>query len=82
MTHRRHHINVGDRVAYAAVFLHSIGAYAGPLPHARGTVTEVRHLSSLSLAMISWDGADKDLPATVALSNLARVGPNARFCSC
>jgi len=71
----------GDRVAYSAQFLRSIGCQTGELPAARGTVREVSQLGSITLASIDWDRPE-DLPQRVAVANLAKVGANSRFCSC
>jgi len=71
----------GDRVAYSAQFLRSIGCQTGELPAARGTVEAIENLGSTQLARIAWD-TPGNLPQRVAAANLARVGPNSRFCSC
>lgn len=70
--------SVGDRVAYSAAFCRSTGQITGDVPAGRGTVTEIVPLGSITLAAIAWDG-DADLPARVAVNNLAHVGPNRRF---
>ena len=71
----------GDRVAYSASFLRSIGCTTGELPQARGTVQELLELGSTQLAQIRWD-TPGNLPQRVAVGNLARVGVNSRFSSC
>ena len=74
-------ISKGDRVAYAVQFLRSISCCTGDLPAARGVVTEVRQLGNRQLVTIDW-GPGADLPQRVIADNLARVGPNSRFCAC
>ncbi len=74
-------ISPGDRVAYSAAWLQSIGAYTGELPQARGTVLRLQPIGQQQLAVVQWDQA-ADLPARVLVSNLAKVGPNSRFCAC
>ena len=71
----------GDRIAYSAAFLRSIGCQTGELPAARGTVEAIENLGSTQLARIAWDRPD-NLPQRVAVANLAKVGANSRFCSC
>jgi hypothetical protein len=83
-------LQAGDKVAYSVQFLHSISCYTGALPAARGRIVRLRILGSTVLAGIEWDaipgnagtGTDTtDLPEWVNVCNLARVGPNARFCA-
>jgi hypothetical protein len=64
-------IEVGDRVCYSQRFLQSTGQYTGDVPFARGIVTALKSLGSLTLAEIDWD--NKDMPARVPTSNLSRV---------
>ena len=73
-------IQVGDRVAYSAAWLRSIGCCTGELPQARGTVTSLQAIGKQHLATVQWD--QPDLPAKVLACNLALVGPNTKFCSC
>ena len=73
-------IKIGDRVAYSAQWLRSIGCCTGDLPAARGVVTAIQQLGSLQLATVDW-GTD-EIPARAAVCNLALVGPNTKFCSC
>jgi len=67
-THRIQDIKVGDRVAYSRQFLRSIGCYTGDMPHARGTVTGLVQVGSVTLADIDWNLPD--LPARVIEKNL------------
>ena len=76
----RFQVQRGDRVAYSAAFLRSIGCQTGELPQVRGVVTAVQPLGDRQLVTIDW-GTDA-APAKVMACNLARVGPNNRFCAC
>jgi hypothetical protein len=72
-------IVVGDKVKYTTKFLRSIGAYTGPMGHARGIVTDVSPMGgpgSSMLATIDWhDGGE--LPERVNVYNLIQAGvPN------
>jgi hypothetical protein len=72
---------VGDRVAYAVQFLRSICESHGEMAHARGTVTGLQPFGdSGQLVIIHWD-AGYDMPGKVNSFNLAKVGPNPRFCN-
>jgi hypothetical protein len=73
-------VEVGDRVAYSVQWLRSVGMRQSPLAHARGVVVELEPLGSSTLARIDWN--DTDVPARVNVANLAKVGPNTRFCEC
>jgi len=73
-------VKTGDRVAYSAAWLRSIGCYSGDLPALRGEVLKVQPLGRQQLATVQWAGEDQ--PAKVLVTNLALVGPNARFCQC
>jgi hypothetical protein len=67
-------IQVGDRVAYSAAFLRSIGAIAGDMPFARGTVTGLETIGADTvLAVIDW--RDEEMPERVNVKNLSRVVP-------
>ena len=70
-------IRPGAHVAYSAAWLRSIGCRTGDLPAARGTVTKIQQLGSLQLATVDW--GSEDIPARVAVCNLALVGPNTKF---
>jgi len=73
-------IQPGDAVAYSVQFLRSIGAMTGEMPQARGTVTELTKLGSMTLARIDWGGFE--MPERVNVANLAKVGLNTRFSTC
>lgn len=68
-------IKVGDTVRYSTAFLRSIGAYTGPMGHARGLVTSIEDLGgTFILAHINWGRYQGELPDRVRVSNLTRVG--------
>lgn len=74
-------VAVGDRVAYSAKWLRSTGQVASDIGHARGTVTALESPTpNWTLATIQWENGD--FPNKVLVSNLAKVGPNMRFCAC
>ena len=64
-------IQVGNRVAYSWQWLRSTGQMTGEVPQARGTVTRIEPLGSLSLAVIKWD--QPDLPERVNVKNLSLI---------
>lgn len=71
---------LGDKIAYSVQFLRSIGMSHGEMAHARGVITGFMPLgSSTTLAEITW--VKGDFPGRVNVSNLAKVGPNPRFCN-
>lgn len=71
---------VGDKVAYSAKFLRSIGCYTGDMPQARGVITALGEISrgGTVIATIEWDRAG-DCPEKVNVANLARVGSSAMY---
>lgn len=64
-------VKPGDQVAYSKKFLQSTGQYTGDAPFARGKVTRIVPLGSLTLAQIEWNVPD--LPNRVNVANLSRV---------
>ena len=70
---------VNDPVAYSVQFLESIGASHSEIAHLRGKVTELKKIGERQFAQVSWNDATS---MTVAINNLAHVGPNTRFCKC
>lgn len=65
-------IAVGDKVAYSAAWLRSTGQFTGDLPHARGTVTDLKVLSAdVVLATVDWQ--NEEIPNRVNVRNLCRV---------
>ena len=73
-------IEIGSKVAYSVQFLESIAACHTEMAHRRGVVTGMQTfgLSSV-LARVQWE---PDYEILVNVSNLAIVGPNAKFCKC
>lgn len=72
--------NIGDKVAYSAQFLRSIGMSHSDMARGRGVVQETKlHCPGFCTVKIAWD---RDLPETVRDCNLAKVGLNTRFSSC
>ena len=64
-------IRVGDKVGYSAAFLKSTGEHAGPIPHARGVVTDIKKHGPVELATIKWD--TPEAPEKVNTKNLVKV---------
>lgn len=65
-------IAVGDGVQYKAAFLRSIGEITGPMPFAKGTVTEINQYGkTLTIATIDW--GDDEIPPRVNVNNLKRI---------
>jgi hypothetical protein len=58
-------------VAYKTLFLRSTGQFAGAIPHARGTVTEIQDYGGTRIATIDW--GDPDIPERVNVANLSAV---------
>ncbi len=74
-------VKTGDRVAYSVTFLRSIGMAHSDMGRAKGTVTGTKELSKQCvLAEIAWEGG-QELPGRVNVANLAKVGPNSRYCA-
>lgn len=75
-------LEAGDKVAFSAKFLKGIGVYTGDLPAARGRLTKLKIVGDQCLAWVEWE---KESPGVRSgwshTSNLAKVGPNLRFCS-
>lgn len=65
-------IQVGDKVKYKAEWLRSVGMYTGPVPFARGVVTALEPVGSMTLAVIKWDRPG--IPERVNVENLIKVG--------
>lgn len=79
-THKTPKFEAGDKVAYSVQFLKSIGMSHSEMAHARGIVEAIEtHGTSFVLVKINWQGAD--IPERVLAANLAKVGPNPRFCN-
>ena len=72
---------IGDRIAYSVQFLASIGMKHGDMAQGRGIITGIKsHGDTFTLADIAWE-KNADLPERVNVFNLAKVGPNPRFCN-
>jgi hypothetical protein len=67
-------IAVGDKVAFSANFLRSIGARTGPMGFARGTVESIKKMGPLDIATVNWGKWTDDASPRVNIKNLARVG--------
>ena len=75
-------LKIGDNVAYSVQFLRSIGMGAtGSLARARGVITEIKALGSISLATVQWSIGGEEIPSVININNLALVGPNSKFCN-
>jgi hypothetical protein len=64
-------IIVGDRVQYSKTWLRSTSCCTGNIPRAKGQVTEIKNLGSISLAVIEWNLPD--VPAKVNVKNLSKL---------
>jgi len=80
---KQKNLQIGDNVAYSVQFLKSIGASHSDMARARGTIEEIIDVGggSLQLAQIKWY-KEVDMPDRVNIKNLAKVGPNTKFCQC
>ena len=65
----------GDRVAYSAKFLRSIGDYSHGSASMRGTVTGVREIRGMKFPIVSikWDHDSDPLRAGALACNLCKV---------
>jgi hypothetical protein len=71
---------VGDKVAYSVKFLTSIGMKHSGMSRAQGVVTEVKEYGAgFIIATIDWAAAD--MPSSVNVQNLAKIGPNLHYCA-
>lgn len=76
-------MKIGDRIAYSVQFLSAIGMSHSDMARARGTVVDVKKLSTdCHIAEIEWDSGDEMLPSQVNTANLAKVGLNSKFSKC
>jgi len=77
-------LQVGDRVAYSVQWLKSTGQCHTDIAHAKGRITSFEDLGrgTIRLAVIEWEGDTSAFPAKVNVANLAKVGPNPRYCQC
>lgn len=64
-------LRIGNKVKYSAKWLRSTGTYTGPLPFARGHITEIRAFSKSGLATVKWDNDyDNEVPTKILCANL------------
>jgi hypothetical protein len=73
---RTSNLQVGDRVAVAARYLRNTGQHTGDICFARGTVTDIKPLGQITLAVIAWEplnGSPPDVPEKMAVGCLSRV---------
>ena len=78
-TYKTPDFKLGDKIAYSVQFLKSIGMSHGDMAHARGHITGFMPLGDSTLAEITWNKGE--FPGKVNVANLAKVGPNPRFCN-
>jgi hypothetical protein len=65
-------IKVGDKVAYSTAFLKSTGEHTGPIPFARGVVTDLKkHGKDFEIATVKWD--TPEAPEQTNSRNLVKV---------
>ena len=62
-------LKVGDWVKYSRAWLRSVGISSGSIPFARGPITGMIPLGSITLATIDW--GDPEIPDRVNVKNLA-----------
>ena len=70
-------IEVGSKVKFSRAFLRSTAQFTGPVPFARGTVTDLKKLSEKqAIATVEWTVPDRDMdvndvPTRSLVTNLA-----------
>lgn len=66
---------IGDRVAYSAKFLRSVGDYSHESASMRGTVQGVRRIPGMKFdhVKIAWDGDTDELRSGALACNLCKV---------
>jgi hypothetical protein len=65
-------IKVGDKVAYSTAFLKSTGEHTGPIPFARGVVTDLKKYGKdFEIATVKWD--TPEAPEQVNTKSLVKV---------
>ncbi len=75
-------MEIGTKVAYSVQFLKSIGMSHSDMAQARAVITDLQILGKdVTLAKVVWD-KNEDLPHKINIKNLAKVGPNRKFCNC
>ena len=68
-------IKVGSKVCYRRAWLRSTGNSTGDLPFARGTVLSIDATLGPEGGIASIDWKNDEIPARVAVANLALVDP-------
>jgi hypothetical protein len=74
-------LEVGDTVSYSAAFLRNTGQMVGDTGKMRGVVEAIKEMKGGCPRLISVKWND-GTPSRVLESNLAKPGPNIRFCQC
>lgn len=64
-------IAVGDRVQYSKSFLQSTGQLTGDVPHAKGTVSDIKAIGKKSLVTVDW--GNENVPPRVLADNLSKL---------
>ena len=77
---KKHNFKIGDKVAYSVQFLKSICESHGEMARGRGEIIGFKDYGII-LAEIKWTNANNTLPEMVNVGNLAKVGPNSKFCN-
>lgn len=69
-------IKIGDKVGYSHAWLQSTSMFTGPIPFAKGIVTELEEVTrDFVLAHVEWN--HPDVPKKINVKNLAVVGTRA-----
>lgn len=79
MANKKNTLKIGDKVAYPVQFLRNIGCSHSNLAQGRGEIIELKDYGVI-LATIKWFKGT-DLPDKVNVGNLAKIGPNSKFCN-
>ncbi len=70
-------IKKGDKVAYSRDFLRNTGQFTGPIPFARGVVTEIETLGKggrTKIAVVEWSrDFGRQIPERINVANLVRA---------
>jgi len=70
----------GDKIAYSVQFLRQIGVNSGDIPARRGQFLGHKKVGQRKFAVVQWD--DENESHLILEANIAKVGPNIKFCSC
>jgi len=66
----KNNIQIGNKVIYRRTFLQSIGVFTGEMPFMVGEVTDIENHISILIAIIHWDGYEKEYDSKVNVNNL------------